>query len=444
MNKERTAVDEQVFQDYVKGGYKPLPEEIFTVDSRTFQKATLDRIQAMEGPFSYFGHRNTWRNMHKQLVFTARNVRKTITNEISEYLRYRLGISPQGVDVPAGVDAEGKIVDPKGPAIITGSGPSLDSLDGVIDKWGGAVFCSMGNQVSTVVKYGGKPTHILNFDSQLAMDEVVDLPIKKDVKILTHPGIHPEVNAYFKNNQMYWYRVYTPNDPGVSKLVRVAYDFIHPTHFPFSCAISGQTAFAHYMGYDPLIFVGCDYAFTETQARFTEWTCKKKGRKLQWSVNQPRTPEEDSKNVPLMQTKMGKLTHYIHQFYAKTTMGVYWLDGPNIIDCSDGLLNGLLPKHRIQDVVASQGRSIPETDLMTQDQIREHIGPWLAKKGAFYIPFAGGWKLVETLNWKEEIPKMLGVLKSVDDSVDEEAIMRRCEEAILRFDDIDYGENNNV
>ena len=444
------------FQDYVAGNYEPLLEGEFQVDSRTFHESTLKRITRDEIPYSYYGHRGAWRNIKKSEVYTLRRIFSACTREVMEYVRHKTGFSPQGTDVPSGCDDAGFIVKPMGPAIITGSGPSFDKLKPLIKHWKGGLICSTNSQASTLIHYGAHPTHTLMFDSQLKPEKFMNLPLNpRKTTIIMHPGMNPNIVEMWKG-QKYWYKIYTPNEMVFSEIARSAFEFIHTTHFPFSCAVSAQTAFAHAMGYDPLIYVGVDFSFTEAQSRFTEWNCRRNAllvrlRKAfwsngaiqwgnKWTENKGNNARAASKLTVLIKSKSGYLTHFIHMFYASTAMAVYWLDTPNIVDCSDGLLTDLLPKGNLEEIIKTQGIGL-EHLFKTRDEIRDWIAPWLASRGNFYIKMHDAFKLIETKNWKVELPIILKRMKEEDPNVDVEATMEYCGEQIRRGPTMDYGVN---
>lgn len=446
----------KIYTEYVANDYEPIPEGSFDVDSSTFHNKTLARIMRQEVPNSFYGHRGVWRNINKSEVYTFPRIMKACAREVMEYVRFKTGFSPQGTDVPCGCDDAGIIIKPRGPAIITGSGVSLDKLMPLVKHWKGGLICSTNSQASTLIYHGAHPTHTLMFDSQLTMKKFENLPLNpRKTTIIMHPGMNPNITEMWKG-QKYWYKIYTPNELAFSEITRSAFDFVHSTHYPFSCAISGQTAFAHSMGYDPLIFVGADFSFPKEQARFTEWNCTKNSlllrlRKAMWSSGaiqwgnkwtkkEGLTAKEASKVTVLIKTNTGHLSHVLHIFYATTAMAVYWLDTPNIIDCSDGLLNGLLPKGNLGEIIRTQGKGLDHL-CKTRDEIREWIAPWMASRGNFYIPMHNGHKLIETKNWAVEIPLVLKRMKEEDPDIDVSAVLAYCKEQIERGPSMAYGVN---
>ena len=445
-------------KEFIDSGYTPIPEDEIEVDALKFQEATMKKIYATEGPFSYYGHRATWQDIFKPDVYkligragprseqTFEGIIPAIARLIKEYIQYKTGNAPQGQDIPAGCDDRGFIVRPRGPAIVTGSGPSLDTLAPIIKDWKGGLIVSAGSQASAMLKYGADPTHMLAFDAMLRYKEFKAIPYnRKKTALITHPGIDPRVNKYFRG-QKYWYKIFSPNSIFYSELMRQSFNFIHSTHYPFACAASGQISFAHAMGYDPIILVGCDFSFTEESDRHTEWWKDKKGKfgRKEWRQKPLVNPIEASKgqNVNLLlRTKSGYLSHRLHLYYARTAMSVYWLDTPNLIDCSDGVLTGLLPKADINEVIRTQGACLAGTGK-SRDEIRNFIAPWLASRGSFYIPMLGGHKLIDTTEWQVELPVLLSRLKQEDPTIDPEAVMAYAAEIVSRITTMDYGVNS--
>lgn len=473
------AVSNEDFQAYVDGGYEAIPENKFQLDKKAFFDATMERITASEVPFSYFGHRGAWRSVHKDEVYTLYNTLRACFRELREYCLFKTGFRPQGTDVPSGCDDEGNIIKPKGPCIITASGPSLDKLMPLVKNWKGGLICSANAQASTLRYYGAHPSHVFLFDSTATVERFKKAPLNPRKTILiTHPGINPQINEGW-TGQKYWYKVYSPNSMVLSEIMRSAFDFLHSTHYPFACAIAGQTAFAHAMGYDPLIYVGADFSFTEDQARFNEWNCdvptwkkirgsikssaqyysqfaalasanpslppsfkEKKPIRLtkKWTEKPGRSAKDESRGAILLRTKSGYLTHYIHMIYAATTVAVQWLDGPNIVDCSDGQLTGLMPKGNLEEIIETQGACLKGTSR-TKAEIRDFIAPWLASRGSFYVPMLEGWKLIDVENLEVDMPIALSVMKQQDEKLDIDAIMDYCRKQIERGPSMPYGPN---
>lgn len=436
---------EGTYQDYVDSGYAPIPEDEIEVDAEVFQEATMDKILATEGPYSFYGHRGTWRNIYKDDVYRLPHVLSACGREIREYVLYKLGLRPAGTNVPQGCDDQGIIRKPRGPAIVTGSGPSFDALMPLLKDWKGAIISNSASQSSTMIHNGVHPTHALLFDATETFELFSAIPWNhKKTTIITHPGIDPRINEWWKG-QIHWYKIFSPNSIYYSELMRTAYNFIGSTHHPFACSASGQIAFAHAMGYDPIILSGCDFSFTEAQIRHTQWFCErgKFGRK-KWTSppNIKAIGYGTTQRKPmLVRSNSGHLSHRIHLYYAKTAMAVYWLDTPNLIDCSDGILTGLLPKADLKEVIATQGLCLKGTEK-TREEIRKFIAPWIASRGSFYIPLLGGHKLIDTMDWEHQMPTLLHRLKEEDETLDIDAVMAYIKDIVDRLPTMDYGPNS--
>ena len=316
------------YEKYIAGGRDPVPEDTYHINSQAFADGTIKRVMATEGPYSYYGHRQVWREMHKDQVYKIPKMLKAFGGELKEWWRFKTGQSPQGTDVPSGCDEAGNIVKPKGPCIVIGSGPSLDKSMPFLKDWKGGLISSYNAQTSTLAYHGVTPTHIFTFDSMAKMHKIKNIPVDhKKTILITHPGMNPELTRMWRG-QKYWYKIYTPNSVFYSELIRTAYDFIHTTQFPFSCAISGMTAFAHCMGYDPIIYCGCDFAFTETQGRFSEHIRFTDGKgKHTWKTTTPQPPKALKKGSIILKANTGHLTQFIHLYYSRTnwrhTCGLY-------------------------------------------------------------------------------------------------------------------------
>jgi len=440
--KKAEMLSEADYQEYTHNGFKPIDETKIWVDPHYMNKATLERILSTEVRSAYFGHRNTWRNVHRDELYKFKNVAGSIGREMMAYLMHKVGRLPQGEDIPRGCNDEGIIVKPQGPAIITGSGPSLDKVLPLLKNWKGGLFCSANAQSGTVRYYGAHPTHSLMFDSQLTLPEFSEQVLNpRKTIVVTHPGMLPTINAFWKG-KTYWYKIFSPNMQDFSEMLRSGFDFLHSTHYPFACATAGLTAFAHAMGYDPLIYVGADFGFSKTADRFTEHVKRMQpnGRR-KWVTVHPKKPEGKKDDSILVKAYNGVLTHYLHVFYSVSTMCTYWLDTPNIIDCSDGILTGLFPRGNIEDIIDSQGEVL-KGRTQTREQIRDFIEPWLAHKGSFFVPMLDAHKLCHTINPEDTLEPAVRLFKKQDPDIDVDAVMKHSYDMLEKYKGMDYGGNS--
>lgn len=98
------------------------------------------------------------------------------------------------------------------PAIIIGSGPSLDESVPYLKNWEGPIFC--GPTHSQILKANGiEPTFIGIFDSQNT-PENMGLPLVEypETILLSHPLVNPDINMMWKWTKLYFILVSGADD----------------------------------------------------------------------------------------------------------------------------------------------------------------------------------------------------------------------------------------
>ena len=142
-----------------------------------------------------------------------------------------------------------------GPALLIGSGTSLDECLPYIKDFNGAIFCSP-SQLDILEKWEIKPTYVVAVDSA---DSVVDEQLGYDrdyagLILLTHPGISPGVLKVWKGRRRYFRLIDDPFD-------EARYPWIN-TAFPKLGSVNNEEAIlAHFMGYSPILLAGVDYCY---------------------------------------------------------------------------------------------------------------------------------------------------------------------------------------
>jgi hypothetical protein len=88
------------------------------------------------------------------------------------------------------------------PAIIIGSGPSLDYSIQFMKEWKGGIFCS-SSQACTLMYYGIEPTHIVALDPFSSHEEISSIDWSKTkTKLIVHPGVWPSMVDYWPNEML--------------------------------------------------------------------------------------------------------------------------------------------------------------------------------------------------------------------------------------------------
>ncbi|MDD5547145.1 MAG: DUF115 domain-containing protein [Candidatus Omnitrophica bacterium] len=170
-----------------------------------------------------------------------------------------------------------------GPALIIGSGPTLDKCHDLIRGWKGGLFCS-SSQAITMAALGKDNFNIAIVDVKTESDEL--LPLEewegRNCRIITHPGVDPEILQVWRGAKLY-FRITVHNYPFYTEIQPLAYPMIPTTLYVYGCAVSCQITMAALMGYNPLFLCGCDFGFPGEQDRFRSYS-KVDGK---WLLSEP-------------------------------------------------------------------------------------------------------------------------------------------------------------
>ena len=279
-------------------------------------------------------------------------------------------------------DQKGKY---KGPALIIGSGISLEKLIPYIKEWDGPIFCPQ-SMASTLLYHGRRPEYIVIFD---ANQMIWEMSLKgynfPGSTLITHPCISPEVIDKWKHKRLYYLmqhysRMHGDIDfakmtvPEVEKIAKeqlLGFDFfenIMPSVYNFigaailnaGCVVNNSIEVANFMGYGPLFLCGVDFGFKDWIYRYP--TAKKE--KGKWVVGEKQIVQHEENGEVVGDTDIkreikisdcGIPTTEEQNEYKIALMSVYKLDRPQLFDCSDGIITEL-PKADIKEVVKNHGR----------------------------------------------------------------------------------------
>jgi len=431
---------------YEASGFKPVAEKDIHANKAAFHEQTMDKVIPHETRHSYYNHKTIWTDYNRLNWYKPKNFFKRVYLDAKRILAYKtMGLYPPAESVPDAWDKDGNIMPEKarGPAIILGSGPSLDPVLPMLKDWKGGLVVST-SQATSCLYFGADPTHIVCFDCLVMPDEFNAPWHWKKTALISHPGIHPSVHELWKGQKLY-YRIMDPNTELYNTALPVAYPEITTEHYPFAASIPAQMALARRMGYDPLILVGADYSWNDQKARFTRWDFDKRKwwQRGEWIESKPGLPSEINSGNITIKTNSGRLTQFVQMYYRKCTMVVQWLDGANCIDCSDGTLTGLMPRADIKEVIATQGECL-KADMKSKQEIRDWLEPWLSTQQVYWLPMDKGWKLVDVDNFRHNMPRLLDMFADGGAELDREAIMAHCFEleakAKAMNENGDYGE----
>ncbi len=161
-----------------------------------------------------------------------------------------------------------------GPALVLGSGPSLDQIAPILSSFRGAVFASP-SQLDILERWAAAPTHIVAGDSADKVAEQLSGRHWYDSVLLTHPAVSPKVLDTWKG-VLAMFRVNTHSEWGAMQAF--VYPWIKAELDTGGCTPTIAMGLASFLGYSPIIFAGLDLGFPNRRYRAQGWT--KRGEHL--------------------------------------------------------------------------------------------------------------------------------------------------------------------
>lgn len=314
----------------------------------------------------------------------------------------------------------------KGPALLLGSGPSLDEAIPLLHKWKGAICCST-SQASTCVYAGHSPEWIVQLDAQTQMDEFLVDKWGENTSLVMNPGISPDIIKNWKGGKIY-YRQLDPSNPFYSQVLPIAYPFIKTELLVFSCTPAAQLGILRNLGYNPIFLVGLDMGFPGKRSRFTWWRYREIGGETnhgKWRPKHMKWAPDAASPMPdkadLILSRNGVLTERVHLFFKRSIFAVTVLEThrpepPQILYASRGIFDEF-PVVDFKEVVERQGEGY-ESLNRTAPETRAIAEQFLASQRMYVIDFLDkeenptAVRFFETEDWRVTIPQYIGRLKA--------------------------------
>ncbi len=284
---------------------------------------------------------------------------------------------------------------PGGPAIICGSGSTLDKAMPLLKKWKGAIFCSTTHG-TTLVYHGAPPTYMAALDPRMAPDPELSVP-KGGWDRSAYLAHVSTPRGYFEQwlgstkAPAYVFRVLEPTVPWYTRHLAWAYPWVKVQMLPFIDSIASQVTLAARLGYDPLYMIGVDYGGPRmTQMIWVKGQWEKAGPSgVVDSTNiAPPTEKPEDLRGPgglvtsdgMLYSKRGMLmSSFMRINDARRPVRVYQMSHPsNVVE---------FPPADLEQVLETQGASPPPFD---REAVSERIETVLARSDTFLVPVNGG------------------------------------------------------
>lgn len=254
------------------------------------------------------------------------------------------------------------------PAVIVGSGPSLDETAPLLKDWKHAIF-ACGSNALIPTRWGHQPEYICVFDCGDTLYPKLMGYNWEGSTLLCHPSVSPLILQAWKWEKKY----YLMRHSGVQwfdEIQPLAFgNFIRFTWqtppcimmgvFNAGCTVNNAIQLANFLGYGPLFLVGVDFGYPGKKERCTRWVIENGA----WKDIGP----ENYNDRQLHKADNEILTTEEKIEYKSAMMAVYKWDKPQLFDCSQGIITEL-PKLDFKEVIEKNGRGF-EQHYRTNDEI---------------------------------------------------------------------------
>ncbi len=422
-------MSDTTWRTVVEGSDDFIPEEDYVFPIGRANLNTYNKVGMIDIVNSFHNHKNLFMECHPS-CYRLPNIASEIGRLLLRWAQVRLGrraatdigaLGEGGPDGYAGLRPDGTHI----PAIIVGSGPSMDTALPYMKDWEGATFCN-SSQGGALVRHGCDPTYVDVCDPRI-VDWEMQVPYNyKKTSLITHPGMDTTYLEWWKG-QKYLTRIYEPGYELYSRIWPMAYNWIPTYTLPFGNQPPWAVSHATAMKYEPIFLVGCDFGFPGGIAGMTRYF--KKG--LRWHQTNPAPVENRLKhdgNAGLI-AKNGVPTCALYAHYRDQMMRIVCLDQPQIFAIKGGIVDwDQMPLvNSIQELIRNQGKGY-ERLYRTPEEIREQAEKFLAFRRMFFLPFKDGHRFVGMHDWREDLRDMVNILNNTGAGIDYDTEFTRLEE----------------
>ncbi len=354
------------------------------------------------------------------------------------------------------------------PAIIVGSGYSLDLTAPYLKDWKGGIFCTTSHAV-TLMYYGVEPTHIVALDPFSMWDEIKEIDWSKTkTKLITTPSVYPDIIEKWPNEMLLYLQNMGKPDSFYQSIQKPMYShrevpegsnirfpvfhfYIRTELTLFACSPPVQLFAADKLGYGPLFLCGMDFGSPVTQGRFTRYAPNTDKWDTQLLETQGKELVEELKNDPTTDTSVfwdrfdahfhnteikkvewvkikdqtvtdyfpgredviisnnGMKTRPIHLYYKKNFYSAWRLSHVSLYTTGKGICTEI-PFTDIKKLVRTQGLD-SHYKKQHPEWINKVCDRYLASVGTYVIETSGGVSFVENDNPLNDLPRFMTSIK---------------------------------
>jgi len=235
------------------------------------------------------------------------------------------------------------------PAIVLGSGASLETARDCLKDWQGGLFAGPTNALIAKM-YGREPDYICAYDALAGRSEILRSKWFTRSELITHPNVEPRVLSQWHRKAWLFRRTFDGHP---------YFDYILPLMFPMlevGFRHRGNTSnnaiiAARYLGYSPIFMLGVDLGWKDpAKTRADYWSYDKSGKLIA-----VKAAAESDLDFEIVEDVNGA-RYPRHERDFKAHLLSMWVNGPlELYDCSDGRVTEF-PKVDIRDVIRMKGR----------------------------------------------------------------------------------------
>ena len=259
------------------------------------------------------------------------------------------------------------------PAIVVGSGPSLDQIAPMLPMWKGAIFCSPSH-VHILDAVHRHPEYLVAIDSSSDVAQKMSGVEYYKTLLITHPSIDPQVLTAWGNRQK---RYFLMKENGEwSDTLPIAYPWIESRIPNFGCVANTCIFIAHSLGYSPIFLAGVEFAFNDGVESFS------RPNRIGSNWYKPEEPKKVDASKPWFTTENGVITSNTNIFYKSVFMANWKMFGMKLVTMAPGILKEV-PYADPETVIKAQGQMDPDQPYLSQERIAEMVDAYTIPHGMY-------------------------------------------------------------
>ncbi|MDD5391088.1 MAG: DUF115 domain-containing protein [Gallionellaceae bacterium] len=297
----------------------------------------------------------------------------------------------------------------RGPALIIGSGPTLDDAHDLVRGWNGGLFCS-SSQAVTMLALGKRDFQCVVVDVKTLSNEFMPLDAfdGKGVTMITHPGMEPEVIQCWRWGKLY-FRIIVHNMQHYIEALPIAYPMIRTTLYVYGCVAASQIMIAKLMGYNPLFLIGCDFGYPDDRARFSGFHWEGGA----WVRDPPSGPPRYTLH-PKVTYRNGCVSDHFQSYYKQTFMNSWRLTLADMwkVGSKGGLYE--VPSIDPAYLLETQGNIPSDRYILSNKDKQDICERYLLQFGTYAFEFPNG--QVEFVLFGDEEKELPLYVKAMNDA----------------------------